>query len=139
MLVSEKRILVEWGDCDPAQIVFYPRYLKWCDACTARLFAAAGMPIAALFEKHAAVGIPMVDLKARFIVPSTFGDELLVRSSVIEFRKSSFLIRHQFFKNEILAVEAIETRVWTGADPANPTRLKSRPIPQEVIGRLSAD
>src|SRR5450631_3898284 len=41
MLVSEKRFLVEWGDCDPANIVFYPRYLKWFDACTTGLFAAA--------------------------------------------------------------------------------------------------
>ena len=28
MLVSHKRLLVEWGDFDPAGIVFYPRYLS---------------------------------------------------------------------------------------------------------------
>jgi 4-hydroxybenzoyl-CoA thioesterase len=139
MLVSEKRFLVEWGDCDPADIVFYPRYLEWCDACTTGLLAAAGLPITTLFEAHGVIGIPMVDLKARFLVPSTFGDELLVRSCVLEFRRSSFLVRHQFFKNGTLAVEGIETRVWTGADPDNPQRMKSRPIPQEIIEQLSAD
>jgi 4-hydroxybenzoyl-CoA thioesterase len=138
MLVSEKRVLVEWGDCDPADIVFYPRYLEWCDACTTGLLAAAGLPIATLFQVHGVIGVPMVDLKARFLLPSTFGDELVVRSSVLEFRRSSFLIRHQFFKDGALAVEGVETRVWTGVDPENPGRMKGRPIPREVVEKLSA-
>jgi 4-hydroxybenzoyl-CoA thioesterase len=137
MLVSEKRFLVEWGHCDPANIVFYPRYVEWFDACTTGLFAEAGMPTPALFKAHGVIGVPLVDLKVRFLVPSTFGDELLARSSVLEWGRSSFLIRHQFFKVDVLAVEGIETRVWTGPDPSNPGRMKSRPIPPEVIKSLS--
>jgi acyl-CoA thioesterase FadM len=37
------------GDCDPAQIVHYPRYLAHFDACTAALFKTvvyAGAPAA---------------------------------------------------------------------------------------------
>jgi 4-hydroxybenzoyl-CoA thioesterase len=56
----------------------------------------------------------------------------------MEFRKSSFIIRHQFFKAGALAVEGFETRVWTGPDPMNPERMKSRPLPAAVIERLSA-
>jgi 4-hydroxybenzoyl-CoA thioesterase len=137
MLESEKRFLVEWGDCDPAGIVFYPRYLEWFDACTTGLFATAGIPISTLFKAHEVIGAPLVDLKARFLLPSMFGDELLARSGVQELRRSSFLIRHQFFKGEALAVEGIETRVWTGSDPSSPGRMKSRPLPAEVIERFS--
>jgi len=137
MLVSEKRFLVEWGDCDPANIVFYPRYLKWFDACTTGLFAEAGIPTGALFKKHGVIGIPLVDLKVRFLVPSTVGDVLLARSGVLEWRKSSFLVQHRFFKGDVLAVEGVETRVWTGCDPSNPERMKSRPIPAEVRESLS--
>jgi 4-hydroxybenzoyl-CoA thioesterase len=137
MLVSEKRFLVEWGHCDPADIVFYPRYLEWFDACTTGLFAAAGIPTCSLFKAHGVIGVPLVDLKVRFLVPSSFGDELLARSTVVEWRRSSFLIRHQFFKGEVLAVEGVETRVWTGPDPGNPGRMKSRPIPAEVMKSLS--
>jgi 4-hydroxybenzoyl-CoA thioesterase len=137
MLESEKRFLVEWGDCDPAGIVFYPRYLEWFDACTTGLFATAGIPISTVFKAYGVIGAPLVDLKARFLVPSMFGDELLVRSGVQELRRSSFLIRHQFFKGETLAVEGIETRVWTGSDPSSPGRMKSRPLPAEVIERFS--
>jgi 4-hydroxybenzoyl-CoA thioesterase len=137
MFVSKKHLLVEWGHCDPAGIVFYPQYLAWFDDCTTGLFANAGIPTHSLFREHAILGVPLVDVRARFLAPSTFGDELVAESMVTEFRKSSFVVRHQFFKAGVLAVEGLETRVWTGTDPANPERMKSRPLPTEVIERLS--
>jgi 4-hydroxybenzoyl-CoA thioesterase len=137
MLVSQKHLLVEWGHCDPAGIVYYPQYLAWFDDCTTALFTHAGMPTRALFKHHGIVGVPLVDVRARFLKPSTFNDELLAESSVMEFRRSSFIIRHQFFKAGALAVEGFETRVWAGMDPMNPERMKSRPLPPEVIERLS--
>jgi 4-hydroxybenzoyl-CoA thioesterase len=137
MFVSKKDLLVEWRHCDPAGIVFYPQYLAWFDDCTTALFTNAGMPTRALFREHAILGVPLVDVRVRFLLPSTFGDELLAESTVAEFRRSSFIIRHQFFKSSALAVEGFETRVWAGTDPANPERMKSRPLPAEVIERLS--
>src|SRR5580700_10122139 len=117
MLVSHKRLLVEWGDCDPAGIVFYPRYLAWFDNCTTALFFAAGLPIQDLFRSHGVLGVPLVDVKAKFIVPSTFGDELLAETTVLEFRSSSFVLQHRFMKSGVVAVEGTETRVWAGLDP----------------------
>jgi hypothetical protein len=29
--------------------------------------------------------------------------------------------------------------VWTGPDPSDPSKMKSRPLPKEVIARLSAE
>ncbi len=37
-------ITVEWGDCDPAGIVFYPNYFRWFNQGAHALFGAAGMP-----------------------------------------------------------------------------------------------
>jgi 4-hydroxybenzoyl-CoA thioesterase len=139
MFISRKNLLVEWGHCDPAGIVFYPQYLAWFDDCTTALFTNAGMPTRALFKSHGILGVPLVDVRVRFLVPSTFGEELLAESTVTEFRKSSFVIRHQLLKAGALAVEGFETRVWAGIDPTNPDRMKSRPLPAEVIARLSAD
>jgi 4-hydroxybenzoyl-CoA thioesterase len=138
MFISQKRFRVEWGDCDPADIVFYPQYLKWFDACTSGLFENVGMPLPALFKGQGIIGIPIVDLKVRFIVPSGFGDELVADSKVLEWRRSSFLIQHQFFKVGALAVEGVETRVWTGINPGDPNRMKSRPVPKEVVEKFSA-
>jgi 4-hydroxybenzoyl-CoA thioesterase len=137
MFVNEREVLVEWGHCDPAGIVFYPNYLAWFDDCTTALFSGAGMPTHALFKGHGIVGIPLVDLKVRFLAASTFNDRLRARSTVLEWRRTSFLVQHQFYRSERLAVEGVETRVWTGPDPEHPEKLKSRPIPPEVIERLS--
>jgi 4-hydroxybenzoyl-CoA thioesterase len=35
---------VEFGDCDPAQIVFNPNYFRWMDAASLRFFRACGVP-----------------------------------------------------------------------------------------------
>ena len=38
-LSSRHEVTVEWGDCDPAGIVYYPSYFRW----TYHLFLAAGL------------------------------------------------------------------------------------------------
>jgi len=138
MLTNQRRILVEWGDCDPAGIVYYPRYLAWFDDCTTALFASAGLPIQNLFKSHGIFGVPLVDVKARFLVASTYGDELVAESTVTEFRGSSFVVRHNFLKEKALAVEGYEIRVWAGHDPKNPERMKSQKLPREVIERFTS-
>src|SRR5579871_4499425 len=99
LLTNIRKISVEWGDCDPAGIVFYPRYFEWFNACTAALFAAAGISSHALQDTWGLAGIPMVDTRAKFFTPSTFEEELTVESVLLEFRRSSFDIRHRMLKN----------------------------------------
>jgi 4-hydroxybenzoyl-CoA thioesterase len=138
MFINRIRIRVEFGDCDPAQIVFYANYFRWFDNCTSALFRAAGLPLKELFQSRGVTGIPIVEAHARFIIPSAFGDELIAESCVSEWRKSSFVITHRFLREEALAMEGSETRVWTGAHPTEPHRLKSVPLPQDVIRILSS-
>jgi len=127
---------VQWGDCDPAGIVWYPRYFEWFDASTAALFAAAGVSNSVMHKTYRILGIPMVDTSAKFFIPSKFEDELTIESAVLEFRRSSFDVRHRILKSGELAVEGFETRVWTVRDSADPERLRSEPIPAEVIARF---
>lgn len=134
-LVNRRMVTIEWGDCDPAGIVFYPRYFAIFDACTAALFQAAlGMPKIRWLDKYGIVGIPMVDTRAKFSTPAVFGDEVLVESRVAAFRRSSFDVQHKLLKADgALGVEGFETRVWTIRDPADPRRIRSAPIPAEVM------
>jgi 4-hydroxybenzoyl-CoA thioesterase len=127
---------VEWGDCDPAGIVYYPRYFEWFDASTAALFTAAGVGNSVMHKTYRILGIPMVDTRATFFIPSRFEDELTVESTILEFHRSSFEVRHRMLKDGKLAVEGFETRVWTVRDSADPERLRSQPIPAEVIARF---
>jgi 4-hydroxybenzoyl-CoA thioesterase len=137
MLTYSRKVLVEFGDCDPAEIVYFPRYFTWFDNCTVALFAAAGITIEEMRAKYEVVSILMVDTRAKFMSSSRFGDELTIESCVREFRSSSFDVYHRVTNRAELAVEGFETRVWAGKHPDYPNRLKSRPIPEEVKKRFS--
>ena len=39
-LSNTRTVRIEWGDCDPAGIIFYPRYFEIFDGSTALLFEA---------------------------------------------------------------------------------------------------
>lgn len=134
-LVSRRRLTIEWGDCDAAGIVFYPRYFAYFDACTAALFQQAlGMKQIDWAATHGVIGIPMVDTRARFSTPCTFGDEVVVETQVTEFRRSSFDVTHRLLRADgALAVEGFETRVWAGRHPDDPARIRGVAIPPEVI------
>jgi 4-hydroxybenzoyl-CoA thioesterase len=137
MLASRHQVTVEWGDCDPAGIVYFPNYFSYFDASTNALFLRAlGFNKYEMIRKYDIVGIPLVDVSARFILPSVFGEVVTIESSVAEIGRSSFRMLHRLLKDETLAVEGRETRVWVGRDPNNPDKLKGKPIPPEVVERL---
>jgi len=111
------------------------------DRSTHRLFEAAGWKKRDLLSEFGAAGYPVVDARAKFILPSSYGDDIVIETRVAALRNSSFDVEHKAFKasegGERLAIEAWETRVWTVAHPDDPKRLKSSPLPPIVIARLS--
>ena len=132
--LHRRTVRIEWGDCDPAQIVFYPRYFAMFDGATQELFRAAlGVPKIEWVKTYGIIGIPMVDTRAKFIVPSRYGDDIVIESRVSRFGGSSFDIEHRVLRGSILAIEGFETRVWAGADPDKPGSIKGYKIPAEVI------
>ena len=137
MLTNRRDVEIEWGDCDAAGIVFYPRYFAMFDASTAYLLEKAlGMKKIAWTKKYGIVGIPMVDTGAKFLVPSRYGDVITIETSISHIGRSSFDVAHRVFKGDTLAIEAQEKRVWTGRDPEDPSRIKAVAIPDEVVAAL---
>jgi 4-hydroxybenzoyl-CoA thioesterase len=137
MLINRKQIRIEWGDCDPGGIVFFPRYFEYCDACTNALFERAGLPKPELLKLHCIGGIPLVEARARFIVPSQFGDTVTVESCVSEWGRSSFSVPHKIFKEDVLALEIFEKRVWVTRIEGDTIRYKGIPVPEEVKARFN--
>lgn len=78
----QKEILMRFGDCDPAGIVFYPRYLEifnslvedWC-----REELQFSFPD---IINSRGWGLPTVHLEVDFVAPSSFGDVLSAELSV---------------------------------------------------------
>jgi len=138
MLTNRQEIRIEWGDCDPAGIVYFPRYFEFFDACTRALFERAGLFKRDMLKTYEIVGIPVVDMKANFKIPSRFGDDVAVLSSVTKWGTSSFVVHHLLMKGDAIAIECFETRVWAGNRNGDPERLEARTIPDAIKAKFGA-
>jgi len=136
MFTNRRDVQIQWGDCDPANIVYYPRYFAMFDEATAALLAVAGFSKQDIVKRYGLVGIPMVDTRAKFFISSTHGDWISIESRLAAFRRSSFDIVHKVYRGDQLAIEAFETRVLVGRHPDDPEKLKSAPFPPEVVARF---
>ena len=136
-LTNTRRIRIQWGDCDPMGIVFFPRYLAMFDDSTHYLFERAlGINKFNAMLVYDFAGMPLVDVRARFLLPSRFGDDVDIESKIGEFRRSSFVVEHRLHKGDALAVECFETRVWIRRNPDDPTAMQSQPVPEDVKARF---
>jgi len=136
-LLSRRHFTIEWGHCDPAGIVFNARFFEFFDWGSWSLFELAlGVKPHDLAATFGIIGIPLVDAGARFMAPARFGDAVELTSQVSEFRRSSFDVEHRLLIGGAVAVEGRETRVWAVRDPADAAKIKTQPIPAEVIARF---
>jgi 4-hydroxybenzoyl-CoA thioesterase len=136
-LVNRRNVRIEWGHCDAAGIVFFPRYFEYFDASTHALFEHAGCPQREMREKFQIVGCPLVEARARFLAPLHYDEDVIIETCIAEFSRRSFRVQHRLYKGETLAVEGWETRVWTALSADDPKKMESRPIPEEFIRKFS--
>ena len=135
-LSSQHQIMVEWGDCDPAGIVYYPSYFKWFDQATYRLFLKAGLRRDDITGGQWKEGTPLVAAECSFKRASQTGEKLTIESFVERFGRSSFTVRHVFRDHEgQVAAEGTETRIWARKE-GDARSLKAISIPDEVRRRL---
>ena len=135
-LSNTRQLTIEWGHCDPAGIVFNSHYFEYFDFSTILLFEKAlGMKKIVMMKTFDA-DMPLVDARAKFLLPAQFGDVVEITSQIAEFRRSSFSVQHRISNHGKLAVEGQETRVWVGHDPDDPAKMKSKPIPEEIVSRF---
>ena len=127
---------IEWGDCDPAGIVFYPRYLALFDSCTTALFSQVLGLSKYEFSLKYNFAYPMVDTRARFLKPTKYGDDVVIETWIAEFRRSSFDVHHRLTKDGELAVECFDVRVCVEPHPTDPAKIKSKPIPPEILAKF---
>jgi len=135
-LSSRYEVTVEWGDCDPAGIVYYPSYFRWCDQATYRLFLAAGLKRDDVSSGQWKEGTPLVAAECSFRRASQTGETLVIESHVTRFGRSSFTISHVFrdASGEV-AAEGTETRIWARKE-GDARSLQAAPIPEDVKRKL---
>lgn len=135
MLIHRRNLRIEWAQCDPAGIVFYPQYFTIFDTSTGQLFERTGLSASTIRERYGIVGFPLVECGAKFLLPCRFDDAVTVESQIGSWGRTSFTVRHRILRGEQPAVEGFEKRIWAArrADGG----IKPEPVPDEIRASLS--
>jgi len=122
---------VQWGDCDPAGIIFYPTYFRWMDAATWAFMDSVGFNPKRMRAEH--LSMPLVSADCQFVAPALHGDRCEVRSRIARFGGASFVVAHEVVRDDGTALaNGSETRVWARNVDSPGTTIKSQPIPEEI-------
>ena len=128
-------VRVEFGDCDPARIVWFPNFFRWIDAASRNFFVQCGVPSWQETEKTMGViGTPLVDTHSRFLRTATYGDMLDIQVTIPEWREKSFVQRYRIMRGDELIMECDEVRIFAGRRADKPEAIRSLPIPAGIRG-----
>lgn len=125
---------VEFGDCDPAQIVWFPNFFRWVDAASRHFFVASGVPLwSELTRTRGIIGTPLLDTHASFKRTATYGDPIEVHTSVPDWGNKAFTMRHEIRSGEHLLAEMTEKRAFVQRHPQDPSRMQAIAVPPDII------
>ena len=130
---------VEFGDCDPARIVWFPNFFRWIDAASRHFFIECGVPPWHVTEQTMGIiGTPLVDTHAKFMKTASYGDVLQIHTSIAQWRGKSFvqryLIRRESSEGGTSAADEImecdEVRIFAGR--RDDGGIRALAIPDEI-------
>ncbi len=103
-MIYERSKRIRFAHCDPAGIVFYPRYVELFNEVVEDWFAdGLGVDFHTLHEDMR-LGIPMVKLDVEYLAPSRYGDVLAFRLQVKEIGNASLQLEIGAWAGEQLRV-----------------------------------
>lgn len=122
---------VQFGDCDPAGIVFFPNYSRWMDAASHHYFVQCGLPPwREMAQIPGCVGGALLEIHTRFHTSVTYGERIQIHTTVEEWRGKVFIQRHRVMRGDELVCEGRETRALCVREPGG--RLKAIPVPDFI-------
>ena len=85
------KIRIYYEDTDAGGIVYHTNYIKFCERARSEAFFKAGLN----FTKEGGYFV-VSSLEAKFIASAVLGDEIFVRSKVLEIKKASIVLEQEF-------------------------------------------
>ena len=129
---------VEFGDCDPARIVWFPNFFRWIDAASRHFFLQCGVPPWHETEKTSGlIGTPLVDTHARFVKTASYGDALDIHTTIAQWRDKSFVQNHRIVRLSAegtadLIMECDEVRIFAVRRQGSDSGIRAMPIPADI-------
>lgn len=130
--------MVEWGECDPARIVFYPNIYRWFDKSSHDLMQFHGFAQADMIEQMGIVGYPLIETHAEFITPMKWNDSLTISSHIKSRTRKTFTVSHRIVNADVLSVEGYEIRCWGMRDEQN-GKMFAMQLPEKFVVAVDAD
>lgn len=134
-------VRVEFGDCDPARIVWFPNFFRWIDAASRHFFIECGVPPWHETEKSTGLlGTPLVDTQATFVRTASYGDVLHIHVSVKEWRNKSFVQSYRVMRGEEEIMRCEEVRIFAAAKEVGGEEgrgIRALPIPEDIRAKCS--
>ncbi|CAN7799811.1 acyl-CoA thioesterase [Paraburkholderia hospita] len=121
--------LLQWSECDPAGIIFFPHYARWMVEGVNLLFLALGVDPNATTERGAQRGLPSTGFSMRFLTPAKLHDQLVHEVVVTRLGTKSLSFKHRFLRGEECLAEAEEVRVWAESDASG---MRTLAVPDPV-------
>ncbi len=131
-------VRVEFGDCDPAGIVWFPNFFRWIDAASRNFFTQCGVP---RWEETSRtlgiIGTPLVDTHSRFLKTASYGDTLAVQVTVKEWRDKSFVQTYRIMRDDAqgqpeLIMECEEVRIFATTRNDGKNSIRAVPVPPSI-------
>jgi 4-hydroxybenzoyl-CoA thioesterase len=114
---------VRFSDCDPAGIVFFPRYMVMVNKLVERWFDdGLGIPYASIISGRR-IGLPTVRLEVDFTAVTRHGEQLSQRLALEKLGRSSLVLRHEYFGADELRMRARQVLVCTSLETHRPVPL----------------
>jgi 4-hydroxybenzoyl-CoA thioesterase len=132
---------VSWGHCDPAGIVYYPRFFEMFHAAMETWFAAClQLPYDAVIVGRK-IGFPSVHTDADFVAPTRFGERVGVELRVARLGASSirfaYTIRGPGGEADVRATGTTVCAVMD-LDPQSATFRRAVPVPADLRAKIEA-
>jgi 4-hydroxybenzoyl-CoA thioesterase len=131
-------IQVNFGDCDPAGIVFFPNFSRWMDASSLNFFVACGVPVwSELVKTTGIMGTPVLEINVKYSASAKYGETIRVATSIEEWRDKVFVQQHTITRGDTLICEGREVRAFITKHPNDPNRIKAIPVPADIKAMCS--
>lgn len=125
------QVKVEFGDCDPARIVWFPNFFRWIDAASRNFFVVCGVPPWHETAKTMGmIGTPLVDTQASFLKTASYGDVLEIHTSITEWRNKSFVQSYHIMRGDDEIMNCKEVRIFAADKEGG--GIRALPVPEEI-------
>ena len=129
-MIYRRDIRIEFNHCDPAGIVFYPRYYEMINSVCENYFRdAVGRSFAEMIRLTQ--GVPTARLETDFKVPSRLGELLDFQLTIRRLGGTSVTFSINAFGDGVLRLSALITLVFVSGS------LKACAWPEEMRARMA--